>query len=408
MDKVICKVCGAERKQITAGHVRQHGFKDIQEYLAKYPNAKTCSQSTSEAHQKGNKLKISNPIQSETAKTDFHIPKSRIKKRITYAGFLDLLNQGYSLREMKNQGISRHQISFYSVFAQNKIKLTKEQFQTEYLSGKTLKEIAKRHDIQSDHITYLREHLGIPRLGPKFINRKKTEKPLTFRQKKIIYGGLMGDACKMSPASIKMKQSIKQKEYLLWKYSELKEHVSPVSLQEYSQYDKRYDKTYYGITFYTNANTEIETVVQQFYGSGKKYITDEILENLDELSFAIWFMDDGKTGWSYANWVKTGWATKPESTLCTESFTEEENQRICDWFYKKWGINCYLRKQRKEGCFRVVFRTTTVKKFHDIIRPYFVPSLLYKIDWNIYVRSRTDDPALLRIAADRYKNGKEG
>ncbi len=388
-DKVICKVCGAERKKITVGHVRTHGFKNTQEYLDKYPDAEIFSESSYKLHCTTKYIDIENPVQSDDPDVQFHISKNRTKQRISYAEFLSLLKQNMSLKEMKRRGISKHQVGFYSSLAQNKISITKEQFEEEYKSGKSLDEIAEAYHIQRDHITQLREHYGIKRRGPKYIHRKKTEKPLSTRQKRIIYGGLMGDAGQMSPASIKMKHSTKQKEYLMWKYNELKEHVSPVSLQEDKQYDKRYKKYYYYIRFYTNANSWIEEIVGKFYPIHRKIVTDEILDNIDELALAIWFMDDGTTDWyerarSHIKFSKRN----PTCKLCTDDFAFEEIQLICDWFNEIWEIECYpsLRGRKKNGelSYRVKFNVEETKKLFTIIRPYIIPSMLYKVEYNAY------------------------
>ena len=201
---------------------------------------------------------------------DSTIPKNRTRKRIAYNEFKELLSSGLSLSEMIRQGNSKHQIHFYSILAQGKMQLTKQQFECEYFNGVSLDEISKKYNIQRGHLTQLKNHFGIKSKGRTFIHRKNTEKPLTERQKKIIYGGLMGDASKMSPSSIKMKQSLKQRDYLDWKYQELKEHTSKRSYQISEAYDIRYDKIYKTIRFYTHANTSIETIVHQFYKNRRK------------------------------------------------------------------------------------------------------------------------------------------
>lgn len=404
-NQVQCSVCGALYKQITKSHVNSHGFSTIAEYLNQYPSSEIFSNNTLHSRRKSRGLKIQDPVKFSAVDSNLHISKNRTKVRISYDEFLDKLKQNITLKEMKNEGVSKHQLDFYSALSQGKISITREQFEEEYKSGQSLDQISQKYDIQRDHTTQLREFWGIKRLGPKFIHRKKTEKSLTYRQKKIVYGGLLGDAGKMSLSSVKMKQSTKQKEYLMWKYEQLKEHVSPKSLQEHSYYDKRYHKEYHTIMFYTYANTDIETIVHQFYNSGKKVVTSEILDNLDELALAVWFMDDGKTGWSYSSRQRTGYNFKPESILCTDSFSREENELICEWFNKKWGIKCFLRKNKPRKHFRVVFSTSTVDLFHGLMRPFFIPSMLYKIDYEAYKQYRKDKEELLRIETDILKLG---
>lgn len=383
-NKIECAECGVLRKQITKAHVNTHEFKTIEEYLEKYPGSATISEQTLFNRRKSRGLSIETPVASISIEHDFHISKARTRKRISYEEFLDLVKQNISLIEMKKYGISKHQIGFYSALAQNKISIKREQFEEEYKSGQSLDQISEKYGVQRDHVTQLREFWGIKRLGPKYINRKKTEKPLSFRQKNIIYGGLMGDAGKMSPSSVKMKQSIKQKEYLLWKYSEIQEHVSLVSLQITADYDKRYDKQNYGIRFYTHANSDIENIVQKFYQHGRKIITDDILNHINDLALAVWFMDDGVTDW----YERKSLTRNPTCKFCTDDFSFEEVQLICDAFEEIWQITATprFRGKKKNGQlkYRVGLNTDNTRKLFGQIESYIIPSMRYKIDRDAY------------------------
>lgn len=333
------------------------------------------------------------------------VPKNRKKIRLTFDQFKELRND-LSLNQIIKTGVSKHQVAFFSALEQNKIGITRDQMQADYLLGRSLVEIATEYGIQKDFMVHLREHFGIPRLGPKFIHRKKTEKPLTYRQKKIIYGGLMGDAGRMTPASIKMKQSVKQEEYLRWKYSQLKEHVTERGVKSESSYHKVMGKTYESVVFYTHSNTEIEQIVSQFYSPHKR-ITQEILDNLDELSLAVWYMDDGTTDWTkkipYPN------NRRPESELCTDSFSLDECHLICKWFDERWDIKCHPRRHKRSGDdpvikHRIIFPVAESLKLFDLISPYVIPSMLYKVDFIAYLRKRgLDVPGYLK---DYENNGE--
>lgn len=381
-DEVQCLFCGEKRKQITAMHVQMHGFTGIKEYIAAYPEAQTISKTTLENRRKSRGIKINNPSLPSEIQHNFNISKARTKQRITYEEFLELIKSN-TLKELKDQGISKHQIDFFSSLSQNKFNITREQLDQEYESGKSLEEIAQRYNIERGRLTQLRDYWGIKRRGPKYINRKKTEKPLSNRQKEIIYGGLMGDAAKMSLPVLRMKQSVKQKDYLLWKYEQLKEHVSPISLQEETYWHELRKSYYSSIRFYTNATTDIETIMNEFYHTGKKKIDQGILDKLSVLSVAIWFMDDGKTDWSYVQREKTGRNIRPQSRFCSESFSPEENELICKWFNIKWNIPCYVTI-KDEKYHRTTFNIESTEKLHNLIRPYIIPSMMYKIDYEAY------------------------
>ncbi len=306
---------------------------------------------------------------------------NRKRGRITLSEFRQHRDSGLGIKVMpKTLGVSKSHVQFLSALDQGKFDhVTKDQFKSDYLSGMSLVEISKKYNVSKDYIGFLREHFNIPRLGPKFINRKKTEKPLTTRQKELIYGSLMGDAGRMSPSSVKMKQSIKQKEYLLWKFNELQEHVSLKSLQEESYFDKRYNAKYSHIRFYTHANTDVESIIKKFY-TNQKTITQDILDQLTTFSIAVWFMDDGTTDWNR----RSGYNANPVASLCTDSFSKEECELICEWFQQKWNVSPYVRARSKteNPLYRVIFSTTETPKLFDLIRPYIIPSMMYKIEYN--------------------------
>ena len=125
--------------------------------------------------------------------------------------------EGNSLKEI-NKITSKHLVQFYSNLSQGKIILSKIDFEREYEKGLSLDEISEKHKISRDDMSFLRQLYGLKVKGAKYINRKKIEIPLTQRQKDILYGSMMGDACKMSNASVKFKQGFSQKDFLLWKY----------------------------------------------------------------------------------------------------------------------------------------------------------------------------------------------
>lgn len=377
-DQVACMICGQKRKQITVAHARSHGFKNTKEYQEKFPDARLYTQETLKKRRKSRRLKLTETIDDRQIDHNFHEPKNRTNRRISYDEFLKLVHAGNSINDIRDTGVSKHQLAFYSALSQNKIKITRGQFEVEYLAGKSLDEIAKRYDINRGYVTHLREYFGIKRLGPKFINRKKTEKPLSDFQKRMAYGSLMGDSFRMSPSSLKMKHSIKQRYHLLWKYDNMIEHISPHSFSLSSAVDKRNGNSNYAFHFYTNANTDIENIISEFYPDGAKVISDSIMENLNELSLACWFMDDGTTRW----YEEQGWNATCE--FCTDDFPHESILVIMRSMKEKWGLTASIRKNgaKKDGTakYRIRLKVDDTQSFFDMVRPHVIPSMLYKID----------------------------
>jgi heterodisulfide reductase subunit B len=182
----------------------------------------------------------------------------------------------------------------------------------------------------------------------------------------------MGDAKRSDKrygSSVGFGHSDKQEEYLRWKYKELENLCNETSLKKCSNYDKRYDKNHISWRFYTKANTEIETIISQFYKEDKQ-ITKEILGNLTAFSLAVWHMDDG-------------YIDKSNYILCTDSYSIKSCENIIEWFKEEWDIDAHIRNKglSKEGKMkhRIVIKSTSVQKFIDLIRPHIIQSMRYKI-----------------------------
>jgi hypothetical protein len=308
------------------------------------------------------------------------IPSHRKRRRITLEEFRAYKESGIGIKEMpKRIGGSKNQIQFLSALDQGKFDhIDPDEFRSDYMSGMKLADVCKKYGVSFDYKGFMREHLGIPRMGAKFIKRKQTEKPLSDYEKQIIRGSLLGDAGKMSSSSVKMKQSIKQKQYLLWKFAQLHTHVRASAFKEESQYDKRYDKRYEFLRFYTRANTDIETILTEYYPDGQKRVTRQILDKLEPIAIAVWYMDDGSTDFN----KRTHENSRPSASLCTDSFSKEECELIARWFQERWGIAAYVRPRSngRKTYLRVCFGTDATERLFALIRPYVIPSMMYKVN----------------------------
>lgn len=317
--------------------------------------------------------------------------RNRNKKFISLREFKDFIEDGNSLKEI-NKITSKHLVQFYSNLSQGKISLSKKDFEKEYEKGLSLEEIAEKHKISKDDMTFLRQLYGLKVKGAKYINRKKTEVPLTDRQKQILYGSMMGDACRMGSSSVKFKHGQTQKDFLLWKYKEFESVASPNSLKGEKYIDKRSEYEGESWFFYTYANTDIERCIRRFYSAGEKEISKEVLSNLTALSVAIWYMDDGVVDFRHRTKVKKDWNVSPIYKFCTESFSKESCENIREWFYERFGIETELvdRSLSDRMGYRIKVKTDSIDSFVNIIRPHILPMFQYKIDYEKYMEKRKD------------------
>lgn len=89
-----------------------------------------------------------------------------------------------------------------------------------------------------------------------------------------------------------------------------------------------------------------------------------------------WFMDDGTTSFRKRK------TTQVKMTLCSESFTKEDNEWLCDKLKDEFNIQAHIQKIKDKGYgWRIFIPVKSINTFYDVIGPCPVPSMKYK--WKI-------------------------
>lgn len=210
---------------------------------------------------------------------------------------------------------------------------------------------------------------------------------LTKEQKSILLALCLGDGCLRKPnqgsVQLEIGHSTKQLEYCIWKrdlvYSILggrkppKVAIKKVKLKNYKEYEAcRFTKTH----------PYFKELRNKLYCNGVKTITKDILEMLTPQCLAIWYMDDGSF---YKKDNEDG--TKSicfDLRISTDCFSKEENEMIVDYLYTTYGIKFYTYKyhpERNGGAWILRARKEAAIKFIDLIKPYVIPSMQYKIEY---------------------------
>lgn len=112
------------------------------------------------------------------------------------------------------------------------------------------------------------------------------------------------------------------------------------------------------------------------YRDGKKSIYNrKLLNRLDPIHIAIWYMDDG----GLSQKKRDGVVVANDLMLNTHT-TRENNQVIIDYFLDVWGIK--FTQCLNRGHYRLRCGTKEARKFIEIIREYVeqIPSMLHKIN----------------------------
>jgi hypothetical protein len=179
----------------------------------------------------------------------------------------------------------------------------------------------------------------------------------------IILGSLLGDAGinkdkRYEGYGFADRHSLDQVDYLLWKHKQL-----PFNF-------KAYEKS--NLCTLRKNNKVFKEYRELFYKDKKKVVTKEILDRLNPLGLAVWYMDDGNYHYR-SNVVR----------IYTQSFELEGNQIIKEWFEKKLNINIKIKKiyskKYQKAYFYIEISTSNAKKFINIIKDHIIKSMEYKI-----------------------------
>ena len=184
---------------------------------------------------------------------------------------------------------------------------------------------------------------------------------LTQLQKSVIIGCILGDGyVRRLPgrkdAFLEVNHSIKAKEYVDWKYSVLK------NICESPPKTRKIDEKRIAYRFFTKQHPQITEMYKQFYQNGKKVIPKGF--RLDPLMLTVWFMDDGS---------KT---KKGDVYLNCQQFDFQSQRRLLHAL-RLLGIRARMNKDKRY--YRIRIYKESVPKLLELIEPYLVPSMRYKI-----------------------------
>ena len=189
----------------------------------------------------------------------------------------------------------------------------------------------------------------------------------------IIYGLVLGDAY-LQPtgknnARLRIEHSLKQKDYINWKYEQL-ENLFQTKPRRIDRYHPKAKKIYSYLRLQSHASPLLGELRKKLYGQDNKR---QIIGAIDKLlkariTLAVWYMDDGY----YYKRDKSAHIYLPE-------LKEEEIVRLIRALEVNFGLesNWYCRPDRK-SC-QLNFTGRQKDKLIEIIKPYIIPSLRYKL-----------------------------
>ena len=196
---------------------------------------------------------------------------------------------------------------------------------------------------------------------------------LTSIQQSVLIGSLLGDGTMRVGegaihANFKVDHGLKQKEYVFWKYEILRNFVTTPPKLSYrtDTNGQRYEKSWWFRTVRHPLLTDLyyEYYTTEGYRCGTKIVPISIYNTIDPLAIAVWIMDDG----SY---------NQCKLDISTYSFTLQEVEFLCSILNKKFGIQMLYARDRDKG-YRMYANITETKKLVNLIKPYVIPTMMYK------------------------------
>lgn len=170
-------------------------------------------------------------------------------------------------------------------------------------------------------------------------------------------------------ARVRFDHSIKQRDYIQWKYETLTPYCTPLVV--YKVFDKRTQQYYEKIRFNSKTLPIFNPFRNEFYVGKKKIIPSNISDYLNSaLALAIWYCDDGEK--------KTDCKAY---RLHTNSFSFCEVELLQGALQKNFALKSAIHKQGKSFLLYIRAKDSMAERFCDIVKPIVapkIPSMLYK------------------------------
>ncbi len=197
------------------------------------------------------------------------------------------------------------------------------------------------------------------------LNTYKSQLKLNSEQHDILVGTILGDLyMQQIGKSSRLVFEQKNKEYLYHLYEQFQTwtRTPPKERKQQRLSSSEIKSTWY---FSTLSHPEIQNYRVKFYTNGKKTIPSTISDCLTPRSLAYWFMDDGTYNQGYYS-------------LATCSFTLDEQKILLDALATKFNLVAKSYGKNHQNIYFPASNNSNIL-FRNIIEPYLVPSMLYKL-----------------------------
>jgi len=177
-------------------------------------------------------------------------------------------------------------------------------------------------------------------------------------------------------ASMQVKHSASQVEYCKHKAELLRKATGrkcEVRFYEATAAGKKYQQAQFMFS-----HPYIRVLYEWMYKGGKKFFDKQVMSYLTPHGIALWYMDDGTGRVNRNNDCAITSCSTTIATMCSK----EEVEVIIDYFKIEHGIEFkarYDKRRPEDKAWFIEANTVQSKQFAELVRPYMIPSMLYKL-----------------------------
>nr|AUN28251.1 hypothetical protein [Malassezia slooffiae] len=194
----------------------------------------------------------------------------------------------------------------------------------------------------------------------------------------IFYGCLLGDSHAEQHGNgtrLSISQESNRKEYILWLHSIIAYYgYCYPSIPKVQTRLGAKGKLRYILRFHTFTYSSFNELRHKWYHNNIKVIPKDIEQYLTPLAIAIWTIDDGSRVGKSIKW-------------CTNSFTYEDCTYLSQVIYKLYKIKTSIHSTGTPNQYNIYVLKESMPNLRELIKPYMVPSMLYKLGILNWIRN---------------------
>lgn len=192
---------------------------------------------------------------------------------------------------------------------------------------------------------------------------------MTYKTPPWILGTLLGDGHIDPFGRLFIEHSIKQKAYFFHKLFKLQHmKVLPANSKVIyrTQIHSKTGKVYTSLCVRSQRVFQVERKL--FYPEKEKRVPLGIEQCLNEEALAFWYMDDGGRNSKYGTGM----------VLDVSSFSENDRATLAQVLNNQLNIATTFHN-RSEKNVKLYIRASSAQRFCNLIRPFVIPEMLYKL-----------------------------